>query len=297
MRRFEKIKRIVASVLTVAALCLSLCACATNPPEYAEIEDRFKELVLASGEINEIFFGEGLETFPRVTDPYSTLKVKVEENVDENGETVKTYHYYYYITDETYGQVVAYRNSPIVPFVYLEVRDEPYSDREAFYESAERDVYAYEIEGYTEPEVELYYSSDDPENYDYVRYDEKYDSVAEIKKAAEKIYSKSYLDSIYTTMFLGGTGDGDANEFTARYIEYADEDGNVSLMKSNEYKPLITETRVFDFDTAQMIKPSNGEFVTISIESYLPSAPQNRLTVKLTMILEDGVWMLDSATY
>ena len=297
MRRFEKIKRIVALVLTAAALCLSLCACATKPPEYAEIEERFKELVLASGEINEIFFGEGLETFPRVVDPYSTLKVKIEEKVDESGETVKTYHYYYYITDETYGQVVAYRNSAIVPFTYLEVRDEPYADREAFYESAERDVYAYEIEGYTEPEVELYYSDSDPENYDYVRYDEKYDSVTEIKKAAEMVYSKSYLDAIYTTMFVGGTGDTDTTQFTARYIEYADEDGNVSLMKSNEYEPLITETRVFDFDTAEMIKPSNGKFVTISIESYLPSAPENRLTVKLTMILENGVWMLDSATY
>ena len=111
------------------------------------------------------------------------------------------------------------------------------------------------------------------------------------------MYSKGYLDAIYTTMFVGGTGNGDANEFSARYIEYADGEGNVSLMKSNKYDPLISEVRVFDFDTAEMIKPSNGEFVTISIESYLPSAPQNRLTVKLTMILEDGVWMLDSATY
>ena len=180
MRRFDKkktLKRLVALALTAAALCLSLCACATEPPEYAEIEERFKELVLASGEINAIFFGEGLETFPRVVDPYSTLKVKVEESVDENGETVKTYHYYYYITDETYGQVVAYRNSAIQPFTYLEVKDEPEVDREAFYESAERDVYAYVIEGYTEPEVELYYSDSDPENYDYVRHDEKYGSV------------------------------------------------------------------------------------------------------------------------
>lgn len=297
MRRFEFAKKLVALALCAATLCLMLCACATKPPEYSEIEDRFKELVLASGEINAIFFGEGLETYPRVYDPQSTMKVKVEETTDENGEAVKVYHYYYYITDESYGQVVAYRKSYLDDFVYLTVKNAPDGEREAFYENAERRIYAYVIEGYTEPEAELYYTSEDPEGYDYVRPNEKYGSVYEIKKAAEKVYSKGYLDAIYTTMFVGGTGDGDANEFTARYIEYADSEGNVSLMKSNEYDPLIHETRVFDFDTAEIIKPSNGEFVTVSIESYLPSAPEKRLTVKITMILENGVWMLDSATY
>ena len=276
---------------------MSLCACATKPPEYSEIEDRFKELVLASGEINSIFFGEGLETYPRITDPKSSMKVKIEDTVDENGEAVKVYHYYYFIPDEKYGEVVAYRRSYTAPYVYLEVKDAPDGEREPFYASAERGAYAYVIEGYTEPEFEMFYDSQDPADYDYIRPNEKYRSTSDIKAAAEKVYSKGYLDAIYTTMFVGGTGDSDTSQFTARYIEYADSEGNVSFMKSNEYDPLIKETRVFDFDTAEIIKPSNGEFVTISIESYLPSAPEKRLTVKLTMILQDGVWMLDSATY
>ena len=71
----------------------------------------------------------------------------------------------------------------------------------------------------------------------------------------------------------------------------------MSLMKSNQYEPLIHEVRQFDFSTAKIIRPANGEFVTITVDTYLPSAPEARLTVKMTMILQDGVWMLDSATY
>ena len=68
-------------------------------------------------------------------------------------------------------------------------------------------------------------------------------------------------------------------------------------MMSNTYEPLISEKRIFDLTTAQIVRPKRRKFVTISIESYLESTPERRETVKLTMILQDGVWMLDSATY
>ena len=41
----------------------------SKPPEYSEIEARFKELVEASYAINDIFFGEGLATYERVYEP------------------------------------------------------------------------------------------------------------------------------------------------------------------------------------------------------------------------------------
>jgi len=274
-----------------------LVACASKPPEYAEIDGRFRELVEASAEINKIFFGEGLETYERITDPKSTTTAIVEEKTAEDGTVTKVYHYYYIVPDKTYGEVYAYRKSYLDDYTYLQVFTTPMEGRVPFYESEERSQYAYVLEGYTEPEYEFFYDSDDPADYDYVKENEKYRSVADIKAAAEKVYSKEYLDAIYATMFIGTMPEGSVEGFSARYIEYADDEGNVSLMKSNQYEPLIHEVRQFDFSTAKIIRPANGEFVTITVDTYLPSAPEARLTVKMTMILQDGVWMLDSATY
>ena len=99
-------------------------------------------------------------------------------------------------------------------------------------------------------------------------------------------------------MFVGTLGaDQSVNGIDARYMEYQDEAGNTSLMKSNTYDPLIKETRQYLFDTAEIVEPSNSEFVTIEVDSYLPSAPEKILRVEVTMVFEDGVWMLDCPTY
>ena len=69
------------------------------------------------------------------------------------------------------------------------------------------------------------------------------------------------------------------------------------LMKSNTYEPLVKERRMFDLDTAEVVKPSNKKYITISVESWLESTPDNRQTIRLSLILENGKWMLDSGTY
>lgn len=274
---------------------LSSCS---KPPEYAEIEARFRELVEASGEINMIFFGTGLETFERITDPKSTTDVYVEKYVDENGVEQTVRHYYYKVPDKTYSRVYAYRKSYLDDYIYLSVLSAPDTSKTPFYANEEESVYAYVLEGYAEPEYEFFYTSDDPIDYDYVRPNEKYGNVSDIKEAAALVYSADYLNAIYETMFVGSMSDTDYVEgMTARYIEYADDEGNISLMKSNRYDPFITEIRQYDFSTAKIVKPANAEYVNIEIDSYLPSKPAERLTVRLSMILENGQWMLDSATY
>ena len=289
-------KKIFSLILCVIVLLPCIASC-SKPPEYSEIEDRFCELVAASGEINMIFFGEGLPTYERISDPISSMKSIVEETVAEDGTVTKTYHYYYPIPDKNYEKVYAYRKN-LEPYVYLSVLSEPDGNKEAFYSDENQGVYAYVIEGYEYIEPELYYTSADPEYYDYVRYDCKYTSIDEIKAAAEQVYSRDYLNAIYEMMFIGSASDTEyVDDATARYIEYADDEGNVSLMKANDSKIFITEIRQYDFSTAKIVRPANAEYVNIEIESYLPSVPEDRLTVRLSMILQDGVWMLDSATY
>ena len=290
-------KKFLSLALCLVMLTTILSSC-SKPPEYAEIEERFRELVLASGEINMIFFGEGLETYERITDPKASMKVIVEEVEGEDGNTEKIYHYYYKVPDETYDSVYAYRSSYFDPYTYLCVLSSPDTSKTPFYVDETRSIYAYVLEGYKEPEYEFFYDSSDPTGYDYVRPDCKYTTVDEIKAAAAKVYSNDYLEAIYEMMFVGSVSDNEyVDGMTARYIEYADDEGNISLMKSNTSEPFISEIREFDFSTAKIIKPANAEYVNIEIVSYLPSNPDAKLAIRISMILQDGVWMLDSATY
>ena len=294
-------KKIISLILCVLALLPCFASC-SRPPEYSEIEERFQELVLASGEINMIFFGDGLPTYERISDPFSfeNTKTVIKEKVDEEGNVTQEYYYYYKIPDKNYDRLYAFKvgNTTGKVYTYLNVLSEPDGNKEAFYVDEKKGIYAYVIEDYKYIDPVLYYDSTDPEYYDYVKFDCEYTSIEQIKEAAEKVYSKDYLDAIYQMMFIGSVSDSEyVDDATARYIEYADDEGNISLMKSNESKAFIHEIRQYDFSTAKIVKPANAEYVNIEIDSYLPSSPEERLTVRLSMILQDGVWMLDSATY
>ncbi len=206
--------------------------------------------------------------------------------------------YYTHSEDGWYGYLLENFSYQKDEYAYVEAENEPRAGAEPYYRNEAKGRYYYLLSDYTEPTYESFYDEDDLSDYDYVRLDEKYRSVEEIKEAAAKVYSAEYLESIYETMFVGtAAADSSVRGQTARYIEYADEDGAISLRKSNTVKPLITETRVYDFSTAKMVRPSNGKYVNITVDSYLPSKPDEILNVRLSMILQDGVWMLDSATY
>lgn len=357
-------KKIIALLLCIVMLAIPLASCG-RVPEMSELEGRLAELIEASYEINELFFGEGLPTYERVTDPKNGMKTirtedgsrvtyyyeltdeglgrviayrvatlgysfaqVLEEKDDtreaiwqdtEKGlyayaveysyekqstdkvETIKDeakgkITYYYELTDETLGRVVAHRTSDL-SYTYVQVLKAPDPTRIAVYENADEGAYAYVVP-YTEKVYELYYTSDDPTDYDYVRNDADYLSIQAMKDKAETVYSKDYLSGIYQTLFDGiASEDESLKGLEPRYYEYADDYGSLLLMKSNTYEPLIREKRIFDLSTAEIVRPKRKNFVTISIESYMESTPDRRETVKLTMILQDGVWMLDSATY
>lgn len=283
-------KKFLALILSVFLLIPCLFSC-SRPPEYAEIEGRLKELVEASYQINQIFFGEGLPTYERVYDPRSSTDVYRDEENDK-------VYYYYEIKDPQLGRVIAFRDSYIAPFSYLQVLKEADGTRTPYYQDPAAKIYCYLLSQYTEPDFEFFYDKSDPEDYDYVRFDHQIQSIHQIKELASAVYSAEYLESLYDSLFVGTVSATDTVAgLSARYMEYADEEGQVSLMMSNSYEPLITERRIFDFSTAEIVKPSNKKFVTVAIESYLESAPDQRLKVRLTMVLQDGAWMLDSATY
>ena len=356
-------KKLIAFMLCTLMLILPMTSCGV--PEMSELEGRLAELIEASYEINEMFFGEGLPTYERVYDPKASMKtIRAEdgsrvtyyyeltdeglgrvvgfytrtlaysfarltdqrdeaceaiwedveqglyayaieyshEKTSENEVKSLTHEgtgkitYYYELTDPTLGKIVAYRTSD-VGYTYAQVLTAPDPSREAIYENEAEGAYAYVVP-YTATEPEWAYIATDPTDYDYVREDCGYLSVQDMKNRAEAVYSKDYLTSMYSVMFDGVVSEDESLKgLNPRYYEYTNDYGGVMLMKSNTYEALITEKRIFDLSTAEIVRPKRKNFVTISIESYLESTPDRRETTKLTMILQDGVWMLDSATY
>ncbi len=303
-------RKVISAALVLcicAASCLSLAGC-SNPPEYSEIEGRFIELVEKSYEINKVLFGEGLPTDERIYDPWSNMETYVRRDAEGNelyaSNGMPLLGYYYYAEDEAYGKIIAYKDGYNAEIVYLQVLEKEDESREAVFVNTDKNWYYYETD-YTPAPVDRYYGPTDPVDYDYVSAESEYQTVAQIKVAAEQVYSKDYLEStVYTSLFTGAIVDAGEEislaGLSARYIEYMDTvsaDSTTYLMQSNTYKPLITETRVFDFATARVVKPGNAELVNIEIETYLPSLPENRLNVRVTMVLQDGQWYLDSGTY
>ena len=304
-------KRKVIAIALVLCLCaasaLSLAGC-SNPPDYSEIEARFIELVEKSYEVNKILFGEGLPTDERIEDPWSSMITYERRDAEGNalcGSNGKPLlGYYYYADDEAYGKIIAYRDGYNAEIVYLQVLEAPLTDKDAVFVNTEKNWYYYETD-YTPAPVDRYYGPTDPTDYDYVSAESEYQTIEQIKAAAEAVYSKDYLEStVYTSLFTGAvTNAGEEISLaglSSRYMEYMDTvsaDATMYLMQSNTYKPLITETRIFDFSTARMVKPGNAKLVNIEVETYLPSSPENRITVRVTMVLQDGEWYLDSGTY
>ena len=303
------VKRILVCVISLVLVSLSIVSLAScsKPPEYAQIEERFIELVEASYEINKVLFGEGLPTDERIYDPWSNMKTY--GRVDENGEPKlgkdgkQLIGYYCYFEDRAYGELLAYRDGAAAKTVYLQVSKAPVDGKEAVYVNGGSGKYYYATD-YTPKAGIRYYDDKDPADYDYVSASSKYLSIEQIKMEAEEVYSLDYLNtSVYEALFTGSvTADNveGLESLSARYIEYmnvAEGDTVAALMQSNTYPALVKETRIFDFSTAKMVKPSSKKLVNIEVETYLESSPDERVTVRVTMVLVDGEWFLDSGTY
>lgn len=327
LAKFSKAKKIIALILAVVILVSSifLIRSCSAPPSYEEIKPRFMKLIEDSYDVNVIIFGEGLKTYPRVSDPRNSVSVynTGELYTDENGKQLERKVWYYYVLTENSDfseykeKIIAYRSSFLDSFSYAFISDKEMSEAEIsaifptslaaeenkpiekcyseVFRSEDGKNIVYKIP-WSEIEYDFYYDSTDPEDYDYVSNESKYRTVDEIKAYAETVYSRSYMLSLYSTLF-DGVASGDY-VMKARYSEISRAGGTSLLASLNTYEPLFTERRVYDFDSASIVKlGSNSRFVRIRINSYLPSDPDKIYEDELNLVLQDGVWYLDSPTF
>lgn len=92
-------KKIFITLLCLILAVMSLTSCG-RPPEYAEVEQRFIELIEASYDLNEILFGKGLPTYEKI------YERKFEVWQDKENDKV---WYYYEFTDQNVGDLLGYR--------------------------------------------------------------------------------------------------------------------------------------------------------------------------------------------
>ena len=276
----RKIK-IISFILSILTLASALAACGGKMPELDEVRDRVIYLIDASHEINEIFFGEGLPTYPRV-DSIADIPYTYSQEYEA---------YYLYFEDSTVGRICKYnkkdstedRYALVVPKneVTPELGEPIFSIDEADYFNID----------YVEPKVEYVYTEQDDKYYEVVRSDSKYLAVYEIKEAAEKVYTKEYLEGIYQAAFDGIGGSSYGIKMARFYTE-----GGL-LRQYNEIESFIDAQRVYDYDTLKIIRPSNDEFMNITVDTHLEGEDEI-LEVTLRFVKgSDGEWYLDSPTY
>ncbi|MBE6556005.1 MAG: hypothetical protein E7663_07275 [Ruminococcaceae bacterium] len=328
-------KRLIAAIVAIAIVLISLATLLivnsvikNKPPELSSLSPRIEALVEGSRAVNEILFGEGLPTYPRVyRKNYQRHPFYVASNGEGYALTEDTENgarlYYYTFTDESVGEIVAYQycvtdRAPDQSTLYVDVEDKSpltvadksryrYARRSTeiaegilFHEEGS-EYYYYKLPDYEEREAEFYYAESDDKNYDYVRRDCGYLAIEDIKKKAEQVYGSAYLGAVYEGLFTGITiSDADSGTLYSRYIEYTDTEGNLYLKKSNTQKGFAVD-RVYLYDTMRYSekrgKKSNAKYVYVEMESYLESKPEEIVTICLGFVLQDGSWYLDTPTY
>ncbi len=124
--------------------------------------------------------------------------------------------------------------------------------------------------------------------YEYIREDSKFLTVDQIKEASDLVYTAEYLEPVYQMMF-----DGFADEATgvssAKFLEW---DG--WLYQNTEFEAYITETRIYNYDSMKIVKPSSSDYVNVEIESSL-GGESSVITLAFSKTA-DG-WRLDTPTY
>lgn len=134
------------------------------------------------------------------------------------------------------------------------------------------------------------YATSDEVRYEYVTENAPYHSISQIKQALEEVYSEDYLSSLYDGLFDGTVVGG----YVVQALFYEDEH---ALYQSVDYRPLIQGQRIYDYASMRIVSPSNADFVTVEIDSYMEDA-SDRTVVRLGLVRQsDNTWRLDTPTY
>ncbi|MGM9641932.1 MAG: hypothetical protein ACI3XI_01850 [Eubacteriales bacterium] len=287
-------------LLLALVIALPAFTSCSKPPELESVKETFVALIEASVEVNEIFFGEGLPTYPRVEGDGNLCFYEDKES--------NTKAYYMFIKDGD-RTILKYQING-GEWQFAEKTKAP-AEVEPIY--TDKDGFFYYPTEYDDSEFEYVYDENSPKNYDYVRVDCKYQDIQSIMELAESVYSTAYLKGedwqegdlayggVYSAMF-----DGMALGTEIVYARYSTSDSldDYFLLKSNQFEPYFDKHTTYDYDTMVIVKPSKADVVNVELTAYGRYIDFESLEVvygehkvTLTFVLENGEWRLDTPTY
>ncbi len=145
----------------------------------------------------------------------------------------------------------------------------------------------YDREGALSLRRGIYYEDELP-SYNTLTNFAPYYNIDGIKQKAESVFSAEYLELIYEGAFKGVLSAGH------NYLRFYEFEGK--LYQSQSATNFNLSERIYDYSTMQIVKPSNNEYINITVQSYTVDDPRPR-TVSLSFIFQRGDWYLDTPTY
>lgn len=143
-------------------------------------------------------------------------------------------------------------------------------------------------EGAEEQLIHRYYGSgDDSSDYVMTPY-ARFAGCAEIEAAIRSVYSTAYADSLCTSLLTGFTLTASGAVMPARYLE---QDG--SLRQSNRVEPTVTGTRLYEYDSLEILPDSRADYLHVSIRSRTDSPSSVWKSTSLYFVLQNGEWFLN----
>ncbi len=123
---------------------------------------------------------------------------------------------------------------------------------------------------------------------EYVTPYTKYITTDEMKAAAARVYSSSYCESLFASLFTGYADSGIGLTMPARYLE-----DEKAIYQNSRVDPLVTGTRVYDYASMKLTDESYDTYLRVEIRSYAENRPDEWTTVHLSFVLENGTWYLN----
>ncbi|MHB1153833.1 MAG: hypothetical protein ACYCWE_18940 [Eubacteriales bacterium] len=109
-----------------------------------------------------------------------------------------------------------------------------------------------------------------------------YKSIRDMKEAAEKVFSRDYLNSVYTVMFEG------SSDIQPRFAE--NDEGLLTIDIS--YNSYDFKTEIFP-ETA-VVKETGADLIRAEVSCKTNGEPGK---MNISLRRQDGVWLIDSPTY
>ena len=132
--------------------------------------------------------------------------------------------------------------------------------------------------------MHLYYGLNAADNYELVTERAKFYSVTQIKEAAEKVYSRDYLqDVLYKTAFDGYAIEDGAGGSVIGVSRYYEDQGY--FWQSKDHKVFYTAIRIYDYSTMKVHSLGRADACVVTMDSWLEDTPEKIENVEIPLVL------------